>query len=127
MIGRLDFKHEKDSNYVYVIGSDMLSTDLHQLSELTQKVYAPALKLDYRYNDINDPNQFYYRSDHYNFAKHNIPVIFYFTGVHEDYHRPTDDPEKIHYRKTADIARLVFFTAWELANGANRPRVNKKQ
>jgi hypothetical protein len=127
MIGRLDFKHEKDSNYVYVIGSDMLSTDLHQLSELTQKVYAPALKLDYRYNDINDPNQFYYRSDHYNFAKHNIPVIFYFTGVHEDYHRPTDDPEKIHYGKTADIARLVFFTAWELANGANRPRVNKKQ
>ena len=61
------------------------------------KMYAPNVKLDYTYNDKDDPNRFYYRSDHYNFAKNNIPIIFYFNGTHDDYHRPGDTPDKINY------------------------------
>jgi Zn-dependent M28 family amino/carboxypeptidase len=80
--------------------------------------------LDYTYNDPNDPNRFYYRSDHYNFAKHNIPVIFYFSGVHEDYHQPGDDAEKIHFEKMSTIAQLVFLTAWEVANRDERLKVD---
>jgi Zn-dependent M28 family amino/carboxypeptidase len=81
--------------------------------------------LDYTFNAPDDPNRFYYRSDHYNFAKNNIPVIFYFSGVHEDYHRPGDDPEKIHYGKTAEIGQLVFYTAWQLANQTKRIEVDR--
>jgi len=118
MIGRIDEKYEtrEDStNYVYLIGSDKLSSELHAISESANEQFT-SLTLDYTFNDENDPNRFYYRSDHYNFAKNNIPVIFYFTGVHEDYHRPTDDIDKIKLEKTAKITRLVFSTAWELAN-----------
>ena len=130
MIGRIDKKYEKredSTNYVYLIGSDKLSSELHQISEAMNDTYTD-ITLDYTYNDENDPNRFYYRSDHYNFAKNNIPVIFYFTGVHKDYHRPTDDVEKIRFEKTAKITRLVFATAWELANRADRIKVdsNKK-
>jgi len=124
MIGRIDDKH-KDGNYVYLIGSDKLSTDLHKISEVVNSKYG-KLTLDYTYNDPDDPNMFYYRSDHYNFAKHNIPVIFYFTGVHEDYHKPTDTPDKLDYNKTEKIARLVFHTAWELANRNERIKVDKE-
>jgi Zn-dependent M28 family amino/carboxypeptidase len=92
-----------------------LSTDLHKISEKTNSTYT-NLALDYTYNSPDDPNRFYYRSDHYNFAKHNIPVIFYFSGVHEDYHQPGDDAEKILYDKMSIIARLVFYTAWDVAN-----------
>lgn len=119
MVGRIDENHAPDSNYVYIIGSDKLSTELHQLSEEANKTYS-GIDFDYTYNDENDPNRFYYRSDHYNFAKNNIPVIFYFTGVHEDYHQPTDTVEKIMFQKTENIARLVFHTAWEIANREKR-------
>lgn len=122
MVGRKDADHE-DGRYVYLIGSDKLSTELHQISEEANKKYT-QLNLDYTYNDPNDPNQFYYRSDHYNFAKHNIPVIFYFSGVHEDYHKPGDDPEKIMYDKMAEIGKLVFHTAWEVANRPDRLKVD---
>ena len=115
MIGRIDENHAPDSNYVYIIGSDKLSTELHSLSEKTNSTYT-NIDFDYTYNDENDPNRFYYRSDHYNFAKNQIPVIFYFTGVHEDYHQPTDTVDKIMFQKTQKIARLVFHTAWEIAN-----------
>ena len=120
MIGRMDKDHEGDPNYVYIIGSTMLSTELHTLSEESSKMYAPNVKLDYTYNDKDDPNRFYYRSDHYNFAKHNIPVIFYFNGVHEDYHQHTDEIDKIHFGKMQEISRLVFATAWQLVNRENR-------
>ncbi|MFY7971554.1 MAG: M28 family peptidase, partial [Flavobacteriales bacterium] len=83
------------------------------------------LALDYTFNSPNDPNRFYYRSDHYNFAKHNIPVIFYFSGVHEDYHKPGDDPEKIMYEKMSKVAQLVFYTAWDVANRPARLVVDK--
>jgi len=124
MIGRVDEAHADNPNYVYLIGSDKLSTDLHNISEETNAAYT-KLDLDYTYNDPNDPNKFYYRSDHYNFAKHGIPVIFYFSGVHEDYHKPTDTPDKILYEKLETIAQLVFYTAWELANRNDAPVVDK--
>jgi hypothetical protein len=115
MIGRIDAQHAPDSNYVYLIGADKISKDLHSLSERVNSS-CTQLQLDYTYNDERDPNRFYYRSDHYNFAKNGIPVIFYFTGVHEDYHRPTDTVDKIMFPKMKRIVDLVFHTAWELAN-----------
>ena len=126
MIGRLDDKYKENPNYVYLIGSDKLSSQLHQISEQANKTYT-HLKLDYTYNDEKDPNRFYYRSDHYNFAKNNVPVIFYFNGVHEDYHEPTDDVQKIDFTKMEKISRLVFFTAWKLANQTERIKVDSSK
>jgi len=127
MIGRLDSRHETNADYVYLIGADKLSTSLHTISENANKTYT-NLELDYIYNDENDKNRFYYRSDHYNFAKKGIPVIFYFNGVHADYHKETDEVEKINFDKMEKITRLVFFTAWDLANRNERIKVdsNKK-
>lgn len=124
MIGRVGEGKEDAGDYVYLIGSDKLSTELHELSEEVNRKYT-NLELDYTYNDENDPNRFYYRSDHYNFAKHDIPIIFYFNGVHEDYHRPTDTPDKINYELLSKRAKLVFLTAWEVANRDERPFVDK--
>ena len=123
MIGRLDDWHDT-ANYVYLIGSDRLSTDLHNISEEVNKKYI-GLNLDYRFNEEDEPNRYYYRSDHYNFAKNNIPVIFYFNGVHEDYHKPTDTIEKIDFKKIEKITKLIFLTAWELANQQERIKLNK--
>lgn len=124
MIGRIDAAHSGNDNYVYLIGSDRLSTELHELSEAMNSKYLD-LELDYTYNDVNDPNRFYYRSDHYNFAKNNVPVIFYFNGTHEDYHKPTDTPDKIEYEALTKRAKLVFLTAWEIANRDQRISVDK--
>jgi Zn-dependent M28 family amino/carboxypeptidase len=118
MVGRRDVEHTDNGNYVYLIGSDRLSTDLHNISEEANKKYT-HLDLDYKFNERNDPNQFYFRSDHYNFAKKGIPIIFYFNGVHADYHGADDTPEKIEYNLLAKRAQLVFVTAWELANREN--------
>lgn len=119
MIGRIDERHLENPNYIYLIGSDKLSSELHVISEETNKKYI-QMDLDYKYNDDNDPNRFYYRSDHYNFAKVNIPIIFYFNGTHKDYHRPTDTPDKINYELLESRTRLIFHTAWELANREDR-------
>ena len=124
MIGRIDDWHE-NGDYVYLIGADMLSQELHDISEQVNKQYI-GLDLDYTFNAEDDPNRYYYRSDHYNFAKNNIPVIFYFNGVHEDYHKITDTVEKIDFNKIQTITRLVFLTAWELANRDERIVVDKK-
>ena len=124
MIGRIDPKREGDRNYIYLIGSDKLSTELHELSEAVNQKYT-QMELDYAYNDENDPNRFYYRSDHYNFAKNNIPIIFYFNGTHADYHRPGDTPDKINYDLLKNRTQLIFYTAWEIANRENRPVVDK--
>lgn len=124
MIGRIDPKREGDRNYIYLIGSDKLSTELHELSETVNDKYT-KIELDYTYNDENDPNRFYYRSDHYNFAKNNIPIIFYFNGTHADYHRPGDTPDKINYDLLKNRAQLVFHTAWEIANRDSRLTVDK--
>ena len=124
MIGRTDRFHSNDSNYIYLIGSDKLSTDLHNVSEQSNNKYV-KMNIDYTFNSPGDPNRFYYRSDHYNFAKKNIPSIFYFSGVHEDYHKESDTVEKIIYEKVEKTARLVFYTAWEIANMKTRPKVDK--
>ena len=122
MIGRVDKFHE-NNDYIYLIGSDRLSRELHNISEEVNRKYF-NLELDYTFNDKDDPNRYYYRSDHYNFAKNNIPVIFYFNGVHEDYHKPTDTIDKIDFEKTQKISRFIFLTAWELANRNERPSLD---
>ena len=124
MIGRVDKAHKKNPDFIYLIGSDRLSKDLHQLSEETNRKYT-NLQLDYKYNKENEPNRFYYRSDHYNFAKNNIPIIFYFNGTHEDYHKPTDTPDKINYELLAKRTQLIFYTAWEIANRDKRIVIDK--
>lgn len=124
MIGRRGYGKEDNDNYVYVIGSDRLSSDLHRISEEANTKYI-GMELDYKYNDLNDPNRFYYRSDHYNFAKKGIPAIFYFNGVHDDYHKATDTPDKIDYPLLAKRTKLAFAVAWELANADERPVVDK--
>ena len=124
MIGRIDPKRTGRRDYVYLIGSDKLSQDLHTLSERINEEYT-QLELDYTFNDENDPNRFYYRSDHYNFAKNNIPIIFYFNGTHDDYHRPGDTPDKINYDLLAKRSQLIFHTAWEIANREERVIIDK--
>lgn len=124
MIGRIDYEHnEETKDFVYVIGSNMLSTDLYNAVKKANE--SLNINLDYRYDDPNDKNRFYYRSDHYNFAKHNIPSVFFFNGVHDDYHQPGDTPEKIEYDLLKRRTQLTFNTAWILANAENRPVVDK--
>jgi Zn-dependent M28 family amino/carboxypeptidase len=124
MIGRRDDLHKNTNNYVYVVGSDRLSTDLHKINEEANEKYT-QLELDYKYNDVNDPERIYYRSDHYNFAKNGIPSIFFYNGSHADYHMPGDTPDKIEYDALAKRAQLAFATAWTLANRDERPVVDK--
>ncbi|MDX1461975.1 MAG: M28 family metallopeptidase [Marinirhabdus sp.] len=124
MVGRIDPNKKDNPNYIYLIGSDKLSQGLHDLSERVAAKYSD-LELDYTFNDENDPNRFYYRSDHYNFAKNNVPIIFYFNGVHEDYHKATDTPDKIEYELMEKRARLIFHTAWEIANQEERITADK--
>ncbi|SEM85267.1 Peptidase family M28 [Chryseobacterium taichungense] len=124
MIGR-DDPENRGKQYVYVIGSEMLSSQLKVINEEANK-RTNNLELNYKYDDPNDPQKLYYRSDHYNFAKNNIPVAFFFDGIHEDYHQPTDDVEKIDYELLAKRTQLVFTTAWELANRPERIVVDRK-
>ncbi|SEA85879.1 M28 family peptidase [Pedobacter hartonius] len=124
MIGRVDEAHKGNPEYIYIIGSDMLSSDLNAVGIRANDDFI-KINLDMTYNNRTDPNQFYYRSDHYNFAKHGIPVIFYFSGVHEDYHQPGDEVSKINFDLLSKRAQLVYYTAWELANGDKRPVVDK--
>jgi hypothetical protein len=125
MVGRVDEAHQGNPEYIYVIGSDRLSTELHQINETANATYT-QLELDYTYNADDDPNRYYYRSDHYNFAEKGIPAIFYFSGTHEDYHQPSDTVDKIDFEKMEKIGRLVFYTSWELANRDKRIEVNVK-
>lgn len=123
MIGRskapgdnaMEDDHLTDANTVYLIGSNRISHELHQLSEETNSQFQ-KMKLDYYYNDPNNPERIYFRSDHWNYAKHGIPIIFYFDGTSVDYHRPTDTIEKIDFTKMTKVARLVFETGWRIAN-----------
>lgn len=119
MIGRIDDLHTDNKNYVYLIGVSRLSKELYMLSEKVNDAYS-RINLDYRYDRENDPNNYYARSDHYNFARHNIPVIFYFNGEHEDYHKASDTPDKIHYPLLEKRTKLIFATAWQIANQPHR-------
>ncbi len=123
MVGRWGKEYlDKGDPYIYVIGSDRLSQDLHDVNEEMNSTYSNML-LDYKYNSEEDPNRFYFRSDHYNFAKHGIPSIFYFNGVHADYHRLTDTVEKIDLKLMEKRARHIFHTIWSLSNRKDRIRV----
>ncbi len=111
-------------NEVYVIGSRMMSTELGDISDAVNKAYG-NLSFNYRYDDPNDPERFFYRSDHIHYARKGIPIIFYFTGVHEDYHGPDDEVSKIDFAKYEKITRTIFATFWELAERKARPAVDK--
>jgi len=126
MIGRRDKEHKDSAPYVYVIGSDKLSAELHALSENVNKTYTNLI-FDYTYNDQNHPDRLYYRSDHWNFAKKNIPIVFYFDGIHEDYHRPSDEVGKIEFDLLTQRTKCVFFTAWEVANREQRLTVDPEK
>jgi Zn-dependent M28 family amino/carboxypeptidase len=125
MVGRVDYEYQDAENkdYVYVIGSEMLSSHLKKINEYNNITYSNLI-LDYKYDAEDDPNRFYYRSDHYNFAKHNIPVIFFFNGVHDDYHQVTDTVDKIEFPLMAKRTQLIFHTAWDLANREQRTPVD---
>src|SRR5258707_1677731 len=112
-------------NQIYVIGSKMMSTELGELTEAVNKSFL-NLQFDYRYDEPNDPNRFFLRSDHYNYARKGIPIVFFFDGVHEDYHRPGDEVQKIDFQKMQDVARTVYVMLWELTNRATRVKVDKQ-
>lgn len=114
-----------DKDSIYIIGADKLSTELNKLNEQTNLETA-RMRFDYTYNDENHPERFYYRSDHYHYAKHGVPIIFYFTGVHRDYHRPSDVVEKIDFEKMERIDRMIFATGWRVANLDHRVVVDKR-
>ncbi len=119
MIGRVDPAHDGKGPYVYVIGSGRLSSELKAINERVNSTYT-HLDLDYTFDANSDPNRFYYRSDHYNFAKHGIPVAFFFNGVHADYHKPSDEVDKIRFDLLHQRALLTFYTAWVVANRDQR-------
>lgn len=108
-------EHLTDANSVYVVGSNRISRELDQISADTNEQFQ-KLRLDYYYNDPSNPERIYYRSDHWNYAKHGVPIIFYFSGTHVDYHRPTDTIDKIDFNKMTEVTRLVFETGWRIAN-----------
>ncbi|NIM36570.1 MAG: M28 family peptidase [Hydrotalea flava] len=121
MIGRLDTERKTaDSlNYVYVIGHDKLSSELPIINEAVNKKYV-GLNLDYKYDYPQDPNRIYYRSDHYNFAKKGVPILFFYDGMLlADYHKPTDTVDKINFELMSKRAQMIFYTAWEMANRDN--------
>jgi hypothetical protein len=124
MIGRVDEIHKNNKDYIYLIGSDRLSKELHYLSEKVNTTYY-NINIDYRYNAERESNNYYTRSDHYNFALHGIPVIFYFNGEHQDYHKPSDTPDKIDYALLEKRTKLVFATAWQIANQEHRLVLDK--
>lgn len=125
MIGRYDPTHPTGStNYVYLIGSKLISQELHDIIVRANDLTGTDLELDERFNSKDDPNRFYARSDHWNFGKYGIPFTFFFTGTHEDYHGVDDEPEKIDYERMSRIARTIFATAWQVANQDERPAVS---
>lgn len=112
-------------NEVYVIGSKMMSSELGELTETVNKDYL-NMAFNYRYDDPSDPSRLFFRSDHYNYAKKGIPIVFFFDGEHEDYHRPGDEVQKIDFQKMEKITRTVYMLLWEVANRATRPKVDKQ-
>ncbi|WP_298494777.1 M28 family peptidase [uncultured Algibacter sp.] len=124
MIGRVDDNHKNNKDYIYLIGSDRLSKELHYTSEKINNTFF-NINLDYKFNIIGEGNDYYSRSDHYNFALHDIPVIFYFNGEHADYHKATDTPDKIDYPLLEKRTKLIFATAWQIANQEHRITIDR--
>lgn len=126
MIGRVDDENIADSNYVYIIGGEIISSGLDSLTQMANTM-GPDLTLSKRYNDLNDPNQFYRRSDHWNFGRLGVPFVFFFTGVHADYHRPSDHIEKITFGPLTKRTQLVYNLTALLANSPDRPEVDNQE
>lgn len=111
-------------NEIYVIGSKMMSSYLAEVSEQVNNSYL-KLSFNYKYDDPDDRERLFYRSDHFNYARKGIPIIFYFDGVHEDYHQAGDHSDKIDYEKMEKVTRTVFATMWKLTNSPTRPKVDQ--
>jgi len=112
-------------NAIYVIGSEMMSSTLGAITKGTNDAFL-KMNYDYRYDDPKDTNRFFFRSDHFHYAQNGIPIVFWFDGVHEDYHQPTDHPDKIDYQKMEKVARTIFLTMWELSDLKERPKIDKQ-
>jgi Zn-dependent M28 family amino/carboxypeptidase len=126
MIGRIgkEYQSSPDSaNYCFLVGADRLSTDLHKISENANTVYT-KMKIDYKHNAPDD--QIYYWSDHYNFAKNGVPVIFYYNGKHDDYHKGSDEIRKINFELLSRRAQLAYYTGWDLVMRNKRPVIDVK-
>lgn len=128
MIGRVDERHKKRGveDYAYIIGAEIISSQLDSLVVAANKM-SGKIELSKRYNDLQDPNQFYRRSDHWNFGRKGVPFVFFFTGVHEDYHRPSDEFHKIRFDKMSKIVRTMYATAVLVANTDNAPEVDNQE
>tara|TARA_R110000868_G_scaffold408293_7_gene691103 strand:- start:61521 stop:63134 length:1614 start_codon:yes stop_codon:yes gene_type:complete len=126
MIGRRDFEHPEDGDYIYIIGGKIISSGLNTMLE-EANLESVNITLSDRYNDLNDPNQFYRRSDHWNFGRLGIPFAFFFNGVHEDYHRPSDEVDKIDFEALTKRSQLIFTTIAKIANAEERPKVDNEE
>jgi hypothetical protein len=128
MIGRVDPKHQKsgNENYIYIIGGDIISSDMDSLLK-AGNARSGQLELDMRYNDLNDPNRFYRRSDHWNFGRFGVPFVFFFNGVHEDYHSTSDEVDKINFELMAKTARSMYATTVMVANADSVPKVDNQE
>lgn len=126
MIGRVDPEHVEDSSYVYIIGGEIISSGMDSLARVANEM-GPNMTLSKRYNDLNDPNQFYRRSDHWNFGRLGVPFVFFFNGTHEDYHRPQDHIEKITFQPFLERTHLVYNLTALLANSPERPVVDNQE
>ena len=126
MIGRNRDDKPSEANTVYLVGSDRISTELHEISEATNAALSKPLTLDYELNDPADPQSIYTRSDHYSYAAKGIPIIFYTTGLHKDYHQPSDSVDKIEFDKMARIVELVRATGERIANLDHPPARDNK-
>ncbi|MVX36077.1 M28 family metallopeptidase [Myroides sp. LoEW2-1] len=126
MIGRRSKEHSGKGDYIFAVGSGKLSKDLYDVVSSANKE-SINLTIDYKFDDENDPQQIYYRSDHYSFAQKGIPAVFYYNGTHDDYHLPSDTFDKIDLPLLTKRTQLIFTTAWKLANGEHRPQLTEKK
>jgi Zn-dependent M28 family amino/carboxypeptidase len=126
MVGRHKCDDAAEANTLYLVGSDRISTELHELNERANALLAKPLTLDYTLNDPADPEALYTRSDHFSYASKGIPIIFFTTGLHADYHAVTDEVSKIDFEKMARIAQLAYETGWRIANLDHVPARDNK-
>lgn len=126
MIGRNRDNKDSEANVVYLVGSDRISSELHDINRAANRALEKPLTLDYEMNDPADPEQLYFRSDHYSYAQRGVPIIFFTTGLHPDYHANTDEVSRIEFPKLARIAQMVYETAWRLGNLDHAPARDNK-
>ena len=128
MISRNDPEHIEAgiTDYVYLIGGDIISSQLDSLVVDANKS-SVNMQLDRKYNALDDPNQFYRRSDHWNFGRLSVPFVFFFTGVHEDYHQPGDEVYDVDFEKFPRVVQLIYNSAVNIANYDGRPEVDNQE